>query len=404
MAIVGVTDHYLLERISEDRYNELIQILSSELIRLSDFNLDSDSSNDWVNANTKEHDLDSHSNLYGNGARLSKNKTVANDAFTISKSYELRLDLLRHTTLFDSMLYSSHIAARLGAWRQTGKQRVQELLAAVGIPLNEARQKWTFMSHARRTTLQNRLPQVAAEYAGLMDLEYKSFYRSRGGFRGVVSAADCVFMVSALLEMNENGQNENDQNENAECAGFWKAYDALGSKDDENGDECVSDGLELALEMQRLVRTEACEIIDRRRFVSSGPFRYAILQQSADQSLGSHRLVLKHIVLFIMNVFNAQKLKRKPFLIAASSSLPKIHSDHHAEPGENTATHTDQRSTWRISSVMHHAGSSNLFQVRLKDIARRFETTFSDELFDSTEVQVRAGQETDFIRSLHQSF
>lgn len=53
--------------------------------------------------------------------------------------------LLRHWTLYDSMYYSSYFAPRLRIWSEYGKKELTRFIALIGIPLEEARQKYKYM-------------------------------------------------------------------------------------------------------------------------------------------------------------------------------------------------------------------------------------------------------------------
>ena len=57
---------------------------------------------------------------------------------TISIENELRLMLLRHWSLKESINNSNYVIATLSLNKQEGKERYNELLAKLGIPLNEA--------------------------------------------------------------------------------------------------------------------------------------------------------------------------------------------------------------------------------------------------------------------------
>jgi cell division control protein 45 len=43
------------------------------------------------------------------------------------------------------MYYSTYLAPRLGIWRENGKRELNKLIAKLGIPLEEAQQKYRYM-------------------------------------------------------------------------------------------------------------------------------------------------------------------------------------------------------------------------------------------------------------------
>lgn len=63
----------------------------------------------------------------------------------LSAEKDFKFFMYRHWSLYDSMYYSPYVASRLVVWKQRGKNRFQELLAKMGVSLEQCRQKWTFM-------------------------------------------------------------------------------------------------------------------------------------------------------------------------------------------------------------------------------------------------------------------
>ena len=54
--------------------------------------------------------------------------------------------LIRHWSLYDSMYYSSYLAPRLRIWSEMGKKELNRFIALLGIPLEEAKQKYKYMN------------------------------------------------------------------------------------------------------------------------------------------------------------------------------------------------------------------------------------------------------------------
>lgn len=64
---------------------------------------------------------------------------------TILMEQELKLMLLRHWSLFDSLNNSNYLVSKLELWKEPGQKELKRLLATLGIPLDQAKQKFTFM-------------------------------------------------------------------------------------------------------------------------------------------------------------------------------------------------------------------------------------------------------------------
>jgi cell division control protein 45 len=114
LAIVGVTEQFVHEKIDADTYAENAANLADHVGRLND---DSDAP----------------------GERAVVNR------LHITREPELRFMLLRHWTLFEAMCHSQYVASRLGVWRSKGRDRLKDLLARMGVSLEQCQQKYTNM-------------------------------------------------------------------------------------------------------------------------------------------------------------------------------------------------------------------------------------------------------------------
>jgi cell division control protein 45 len=82
----------------------------------------------------------------------------------IRLSPEPRLLLIRHWSLYDSMLHSPFLAARLRVWSAAGRRRLHKLLAKMGISLAQCRQSYTHMDMQLKRGLRARLLRYAPMY------------------------------------------------------------------------------------------------------------------------------------------------------------------------------------------------------------------------------------------------
>jgi cell division control protein 45 len=178
---------------------------------------------------------------------------------SIRLSPEPKFLLIRHWSLYDSMLHSPYLSARLHIWSDTGKRRLHKLLAKMGVSLVQCKQSYTHMDMELKRGLRTKLLKYSEMY-GLDDLvpaadtdgkdrggtkEGWGFVRS-WGWRATLSAQDVGVVVGAILEVGkqapktlENGgydrgrdikdtSDEDGAIEGKEWVGrFWDAYDAL---------------------------------------------------------------------------------------------------------------------------------------------------------------------------------
>ncbi|EED87915.1 cdc45-like protein, partial [Thalassiosira pseudonana CCMP1335] len=111
---------------------------------------------------------------------------------------EYKFMLLRHTSLWDSLLHSNFVASKFQVWRGEGKQKLMELLAKMGFPLDSCRQPWAFVGVGLRRRLRERIDGCTEEY-GLGNVSYTGFVRVTG-YKSLLSASDMAYAVTALLE------------------------------------------------------------------------------------------------------------------------------------------------------------------------------------------------------------
>ncbi|KYG42386.1 hypothetical protein M433DRAFT_157956 [Acidomyces richmondensis BFW] len=136
---------------------------------------------------------------------------------SIRLSPEPRFLLIRHWSLYDSMLHSTYLATRLHVWNEQGRKRLHKLLAKMGISLAEANKGYIHLDMEIKRSLNKRLAKFAEQYNldGLIPSVDNStqisskdgwgFVRS-WGWRGTLSAADVATIVSAVLEVGADNQ------------------------------------------------------------------------------------------------------------------------------------------------------------------------------------------------------
>ncbi|KAH9838833.1 cell division control protein 45 [Teratosphaeria destructans] len=131
---------------------------------------------------------------------------------SIRLSPEPRFLLIRHWSLYDSMMHSPYLATRLHVWGEQGRKRLHKLLAKMGISLAEAGKGYLHLDMEIKQTLNKRLVKYAEQYNlnGLVpSAEESNRLSSKGGWgfvrswgwRGTLSAVDEATIVSAILEV-----------------------------------------------------------------------------------------------------------------------------------------------------------------------------------------------------------
>ena len=175
---------------------------------------------------------------------------------SIRLSPEPKFLLIRHWSLYDSMLHSPYLFSRLKTWSETGLKRLHKLLAKMGVSLVQCKQNYAHMDMVLKRELRTKLLKYASLYnldelVPTIDTDGKDrggakdgwgFVRS-WGWRATLSAQDVGVVIGALLEVGKTRSaseaiaaapsqeamdlsDDNTQNEEW-LPRFWEAYDAL---------------------------------------------------------------------------------------------------------------------------------------------------------------------------------
>lgn len=351
LAIVGVTAQYLNAGVSDELYNDAIAYFRAQLAQFVPAPAEGESALENVGYGT----------------------STARDlmARRVAPSLELRLDLVRHWTLHDSLLKSSYTVSRLAAWKQKGKKRLLELLATLGIPRNQAQQQWAFMRQEFKDALDTRLPNVVRRFDLGTSIQYESFVRALPGHRGAASAADIAHAVAALLEADNNGPNIITPPD-----AFWNAYDALAPT---AAAGALASGLRKAVRTQSTVADVVAAVIERKEFTNHGPFRYVMLKDAESHGIAARPLLLRRVALFLIEAVARQGKQHKPFVILAPDR---------------------KRAVWVVVAATA-VGRRNDFGVRFRIAAQKKTADVRHVGFESAVCEVPAGEEVTFVRFLH---
>lgn len=176
-AITGITDLYLRCSLVERDYTELLGIMRK--------------SQELLNPNVVQADNSAFK-------ALSEKNTFVNSDGIISSENDMKFVLMRHWTLYNSMLHSDFVASRLSAWREKGRKQLELLLAKIGFALNQCKSDYSAMDLEYRELLPIQLEKFAEEF-NLQKYSFPSFTRDYG-YLLKVSAADCVHALRSIIE------------------------------------------------------------------------------------------------------------------------------------------------------------------------------------------------------------
>lgn len=302
-AVLGVMDQYHKYRLSEENFQGCREWLREIL-------------GDHVSASNSS----SQNSRYTVGEGDQEVVIPGAETGHIVHSRDYKLFLYRHQSLFDAMFHSPIVASSLHIWSQSqGEGKLREVLATLGLPLQQCKQLFNFMNpsmrrhfHAevtkdRSSVLEPHLDENGTEIRNKSKDEFDneklianfckeligySFFRYNS-FRNPVSSSDVVLAASALLEMcksedfaplthadsrgAQNDENVNNQNAAAinqsntnngmkkESGGnlsmmvaFNDAYDCLGMR----SDDLLKKGINTAIAIQKAIVRRATMLLE----------------------------------------------------------------------------------------------------------------------------------------------
>ena len=285
------------------------------------------------------------------------------DDFSVLATEELRFPLLRHWSLYESMIHSDYIAGRLGIWKEGGKKRLHGFLAEMGLPLVQAQQSYAHMDTDLKKALPIKVENTAPRHK-LFELAYPSFIRNFGLRSLPLAAADAVEATSALLQaatgititvddgkgggelfsnsrtweissifgnslesdkenrknltffgqLNDDQQDgENDirqlikkrNDERTWERNFWIAYDALN-----NNVTSLRASVPLCIALHRAILRTGATLIETRSIRNLSLFRLAIIREGPDMALFANPSLLSRLAKWLIEALRDRILQR----------------------------------------------------------------------------------------------
>ncbi|KAF2800662.1 CDC45-like protein [Melanomma pulvis-pyrius CBS 109.77] len=252
---------------------------------------------------------------------------------SIRLSPEPRFLLLRHWSLYESMLHSPYLSARLHIWSDHGRRRLDKLLAKMGVSLTQCKQNYTHMDMELKRGLRERLLRFAPQYGldGLVPPPPRSGEAKDGwgfvrcwGWKACLSAIDAGVILGAMLEVGDakslntssfepsNFNSAHDRSEMASSnttqnnanltvhdpqehitARFWAAYDAL------NNIDILVEHISTAQHLHRAILRTGTTLIEKKQIRHLRAFRMAVVKEGPDVQLFTHPGALTKLALWV---------------------------------------------------------------------------------------------------------
>ncbi|XWW95570.1 hypothetical protein V2A60_003533 [Cordyceps javanica] len=277
---------------------------------------------------------------------------------SIRLSPEPRFLLIRHWSLYDSMLHSPYLFSRLKTWSETGIKRLHKLLAKMGVSLAQCKQSYTHMDMMLKRELRAKLLQYGSLYnleemVPAVDTDGKDragakdgwgFVRS-WGWRATLSAQDVGVVIGALLEVGKHAQALDlayaasqagrETEDDAEVAAqgeewigrFWEAYDAL------ENIEALKAGLPTAQFLHRAIYRTGTSLINKKQIKHLRAFRLCVVKDGPDVSLFTHPSALTKLSLWIGEALAEQEREAQGKLSHGGRGTPLVVASLHEKRG-----------------------------------------------------------------------
>lgn len=272
---------------------------------------------------------------------------------SIRLSPEPKFLLIRHWSLYDSMLHSPYLFAKLRIWSDSGLKRLHKLLAKMGVSLVQCKQSYTHMDMMLKKELRSKL----LKYASLYNLDdmvpaAETDGRDRGGakdgwgfvrswgWRATLSAQDVGVVIGALLEVGKSGTPAShdsglqasqsvsqildplDDDGLAEAeewvSRFWEAYDALEDID------ALKAGVPTAQYLHRAIFRTGTSLIGKRQIKHLNAFRMCVIKDGPDVPLFTHPSALTKLALWIGEALAEQEKDSKGKLSNGGRGTPLV--------------------------------------------------------------------------------
>lgn len=321
---------------------------------------------------------------------------------------DFSLFLLRQWSLYESMIHSSYLSAKLFLWREDGRKKLHKMLARVGITLQDAKESWMHTKPGLKRELKSKLDSISGFY-GIEGITRDGVVR-QFGLTGSMSAGDCVESIAAYLETGKTQRQfrshpslnvrsnhepelstedissteiESSISDAAWVRNFWIAWDAVDSH------ERLKAGAEQAKMLQRAVVATANFIFDKNLPKDLHSFRMVIVQEAPDIDVFLNPLSLQRLAVWIsescaeihtsnlplvLAILNERKDVYLVFGIAGNQSRDNLDGEASGSQQTNFFGRQFQETAVKINArIRVDAFDSSIIEVSREDLPRFLE-------------------------------
>jgi cell division control protein 45 len=229
-----------------------------------------------------------------------KSKTDDREIGSIMEELDFHFPLLRHWSLYESMLYSPYIVVKMGLWNENGILILKEFLTSIGISLEEARQLYKYMSRDSRARLKNDM-YGKMDKLNMPDLIFSSFARKIDTDLTLTSS-DMSCVISAILESPEKENATYEEVQSKRRQNFLDAYEILFTVG--TSTKRVMGYIDQYKNFMKVLTTEAISAIERDS-IPSVDFNYIkIKNDSKDKQVFEHPYSLIRLGGTVLSIYH----------------------------------------------------------------------------------------------------
>ncbi|XP_076302103.1 cell division control protein 45 homolog [Lasioglossum baleicum] len=291
----------------------------------------------------------------------------------ITYDKDLLLVLYRHWTVEASLRHSVPTAVSLRLWSVRGEQRLKELLAEMGLPLVQSKQRFSAMDLALRQEFRQMFEKLAGKYK--LDTVIGTSFTLQYGYRFKYCASDIVYAMLALMESSSK--------EKLPQRCFLDVLDCLSR----TKKDILENGIEKAKFMLTSIFKTAQSILQMKQIRSAGSFLYIIIPEgNTDSFVFTHPHPLMMLAQFTLKAYvDSSKNRRAPEWPLVASSI------YNAEEGMCLIL--------GIPPVCEDQPKS-LFGKAFEQAAKNTNSYIEADYFDTTIIRLKTEERPKFLDAL----
>ena len=291
----------------------------------------------------------------------------------ITYDKDLLLALYRHWTVEASLRHSVPTAVSLRLWSIRGEQRLKELLAEMGLPLAQSKQRFSAMDLVLRQEFRQMVEKLAGKYK--VDTVIGTSFTLQYGYRFKYCASDVVYAMLALIESSSKDKLPQ------RC--FLEALDCLSR----TKKDILQSGVEKAKLMLSSIFKTAQSILQMKQIRSAGSFLYIIIPEGvADNHVFAHPHPLMMLAQFTLKAYvDSSKNRRAPEWPLIVSSICNTESGTCLVVGIPPVCEDQPRS---------------LFGRAFEQAAKNTNSYIEADYFDTTIIRLKTEERAKFLDAL----